>query len=120
MKKDIKLLLGGEIRRLRVGAGMTIEDLAFRAGVHYNYLGDVERGRRNPSLANLEKIARGLKVRVSQLFPESGGLFQPRMQDIYDSVQPLIKLLKDSPPEDRSYILEAARSFAKRLKHRRK
>lgn len=65
---DLKLqaLVGRNIRRSRLADCLTIEELAFRAQLHPNYLGDVERGRRNPSLTNLKKIADGLKKGVSR------------------------------------------------------
>lgn len=37
-------------------------------GLHRTYMGAIERGERNVSLINLEKIARALKVGLSALF----------------------------------------------------
>jgi len=60
--------LGAQIRQLRVARGWTQEQLAEHAGVHYKYLGDVERGVRNPALFNIARIARALGVPVAVLF----------------------------------------------------
>ncbi len=60
--------LGARIRQLRVACGWTQEQLAEHAGVHYKYLGDVERGVRNPALFNITRIARALGVPVATLF----------------------------------------------------
>ncbi len=60
--------LGARIRQLRVARGWTQEQLAEHAGVHYKYLGDVERGVRNPALFNIARIARALGVPVVVLF----------------------------------------------------
>lgn len=60
--------LGARIRQLRVARGWTQEQLAEHAGVHYKYLGDVERGVRNPALFNIARIARALGVPVAVLF----------------------------------------------------
>lgn len=60
--------LGARIRRLRVARSWTQEQLAEQAGVHYKYLGDVERGMRNPALFNIARIARALGVPVAALF----------------------------------------------------
>jgi len=60
--------LGARIRRLRIACGWTQEQLAEYAGVHYKYLGDVERGVRNPALFNIARIARALGVPVAALF----------------------------------------------------
>ncbi len=60
--------LGARIRRLRVDRRWTQEQLAEQAGVHYKYLGDVERGVRNPALFNIARIARALGVPLATLF----------------------------------------------------
>lgn len=60
--------LGARIRQLRVAGGWTQEQLAEHAGMHYKYLGDVERGVRNPALFNITRIARALGVPVVTLF----------------------------------------------------
>jgi len=68
MKTDIKLELGMRIRALRQGKGLTLEELAHSAGVHPNYLGEAERGKKNFSITTLEKIAKALEAPVSELF----------------------------------------------------
>ena len=62
--------LGVRIRELRIARGWTQEQLAEHAGVHYKYLGDVERGVRNPALFNITRIARALGVSLAALFME--------------------------------------------------
>lgn len=59
------------MRRARVAAAMTQEDLADRSGLDRSYIGGVERGERNPTLTVIEKIAAGLGLPVAQLFSES-------------------------------------------------
>lgn len=44
-----------------------MEHLAHEAGVHWTYLGGVERGRRNPSFENVVKLAAGLRMPASEL-----------------------------------------------------
>jgi transcriptional regulator with XRE-family HTH domain len=53
---------GRVIRRLRTDRGLTIESAANRAKVSENYLGDIERGLRNPTVAVLSRILHGLRV----------------------------------------------------------
>jgi transcriptional regulator with XRE-family HTH domain len=53
---------GGVLRRLRQERGLTIEEAARRGGVTTNYLGDVERGQRNPTLRVVARILAGLQV----------------------------------------------------------
>ena len=68
MKSDIKLEIGMRIRQLRQKKGLTIEETAHSAGVHPNYLGEAERGKKNFSITTLEKIAKALGAPVSELF----------------------------------------------------
>jgi transcriptional regulator with XRE-family HTH domain len=60
--------LGKAIRRLRQERGETIEATAHAAGVHPTYLGEIERGLRNPTLAKIIEIADGLGVSVTRVF----------------------------------------------------
>ncbi|MCQ2800655.1 MAG: helix-turn-helix transcriptional regulator [Bacilli bacterium] len=60
--------LGYLIRYLREEKGLTIEQLALEAEVNRNYLGDLERGTRNPTILVLSKIAKGLGITLSNLF----------------------------------------------------
>ena len=60
--------LGARIRYLRQQKNYSIEDLSLEAGVNRNYLGDLERGMRNPTLIILNKIALALDVDLSVLF----------------------------------------------------
>jgi transcriptional regulator with XRE-family HTH domain len=46
--------------------------LAERAGLHRTYIGDIERGARNLSLENIEKIAKALQISISELFAKYG------------------------------------------------
>lgn len=55
------------IRKYRHDAGLTQEDLAEKVGVSRVYIGYVEQGRNTPSLEILGKIAKALKVRLSDI-----------------------------------------------------
>jgi transcriptional regulator with XRE-family HTH domain len=59
------------VRRLRQSRRMTQEELAFEAQIDLTYVGGIERGRRNPSLLVMAKIARALSVPITKLFVES-------------------------------------------------
>lgn len=59
VKKDF----GKRLRKLREEKGWTQEELADKAGMHFTYIGQIERGVRNPSLINLYKLARALGVK---------------------------------------------------------
>lgn len=60
--------LGMRIRYLRKKVGMSQLDLSLEAGVNKNYISDLERGQRNPSLLVLERIAVALQIDLSTLF----------------------------------------------------
>ena len=60
--------LGARIRYLRQQKGFSIEDLALEADINRNYLGDLERGMRNPTLIILNKIAKALEIDLTTLF----------------------------------------------------
>lgn len=66
---DIKKVFGIQLRKLRKAAGYSQEDLADKAKLHPTYIGQIERGLRNPSLINLEKIAKALKKTAKDIFP---------------------------------------------------
>jgi transcriptional regulator with XRE-family HTH domain len=66
---DIRKKFGIHLRELRVARKLTQEELADRADMHFTYIGQIERGLRNPSLVNLEKIAKALKVNAGTLLP---------------------------------------------------
>jgi transcriptional regulator with XRE-family HTH domain len=56
-----------QMRSRRQQAGISQEDLADLAGLHRTYIGGIERGERNVSIDNIEKIARALKTDISEL-----------------------------------------------------
>jgi XRE family transcriptional regulator, regulator of sulfur utilization len=64
---DYRVVLGAEIRRHRKRLEFTQERLAEKAELHPNYLGRVERGEEDVSVASLRRIARALGVRVRDL-----------------------------------------------------
>ena len=68
MMKTIRQKFGEKIRELRRAKGLSQEELAFRAGIHRNYLGGIERGERNPALDNIAAIAEALGIDISELF----------------------------------------------------
>ena len=55
------------IRLLRHQAELSQEELAGRAGLHRTYVGSIERGERNVSLENIERLAKALKVPPSRV-----------------------------------------------------
>ncbi len=67
MPEDLLIRLGIRIRQLRRKRGWTQVVMAERVGLDRSFLADVERGKRNISILNLELIAKGLRLSLSQL-----------------------------------------------------
>lgn len=63
-------IVGANVRRIRVERGLTQEQLAHDAGIDLTYLGGIERGRRNPSVEVLGRIAKALRSHPRNLFDE--------------------------------------------------
>lgn len=70
-EKDPELLaLGAHVRKLRTDSSLTQELLARRAGLHWTYVSQVERGTRNMSYKSLRKLAKGLDIKPSRIMPD--------------------------------------------------
>ena len=67
MKEDILHQFGNRVKELRIQKKLTQEQFAQKTGLHKNYIGMVERGERNPSLINIQVIAIGLEITISEL-----------------------------------------------------
>jgi len=59
---DWRKIVGGNVRRQRKAAGLTQEQLAFAAEIDLTYVGGIERGKRNPSVIVLSRIAAALSI----------------------------------------------------------
>lgn len=65
---DIRERFGFAVRCRREELGLTQEEFAERAQIHRTYLSDIERGTRNLSLINIERVAAALDLPISELF----------------------------------------------------
>ena len=70
---DARTIIGWNLRRLRVAQGLSQERLALAAGIDRAYVGRVERGSENVTIATLEAMARALAVPVAHLLVEPDG-----------------------------------------------
>ena len=65
--QDWRAIVGGNIRRRRLELGYTQEQVALEAEIDLTYMGGIERGRRNPSLLVLVRLATVLMVAPAEL-----------------------------------------------------
>jgi transcriptional regulator with XRE-family HTH domain len=63
----LREILAKNVRLIRNKLGLSQEELADRAGLHRTYVGSIERGERNVSVDNIEKIAEALEVKPERL-----------------------------------------------------
>ena len=68
--QDWRAILGRNVRRYRQQRGLTQEELAFEAEIDLTYVGGIERGKRNPSLMVMARIADALSVPLPKLLNE--------------------------------------------------
>lgn len=68
MALDIRIRFGRAIRRIREEQRINQEEAAERCGLHRTYYSGIERGVRNVSLLNIERVAKGLRTSLPDLF----------------------------------------------------
>ena len=76
-----RAVVGANVRLHRKALGLSQERLAEAAGLHWTYVGSVERGERNVSVDNIARLACALSVDIRELFKpllNSGTLAAPR------------------------------------------
>jgi len=66
--KQTKERLSKRIQKLRKNTRLSQEDLAEKINISRTHMGHIEQGRRSPSLKVLTKIAKALRVKISELF----------------------------------------------------
>ncbi len=99
----IARVVGREVRRRRHAQGMTLHALSAGSGLTPNYIGEIESGKRDPSITTVGKLASGLKTPLGELLglPDLPG----------DSIE-AARLLSALPRDVRETIVEALRALA--------
>ena len=67
MSRDICLQFAKKLKEIRKERSLSQESLALMCGIDRTYIGRIENLKRNPSLAILYKIAKGLGMKLSEL-----------------------------------------------------
>ncbi|MGM0883100.1 MAG: helix-turn-helix domain-containing protein [Bacillota bacterium] len=68
MDNAVLKLIGQRVRDLRKQRNLSQEQLGEIAGFHFSYIGGLERGQKNISLLNMDKIAQALNVPLHEIF----------------------------------------------------
>ena len=105
--RDLLKAVGRRVRSAREELGLTQDQLAERAGLHVSYVGQIERGLREPSLKSLEAVATALSLQLADLLAEDplkegrllrelervvGDLEPPQQREVLDVVRRVVKL----------------------------
>ena len=69
--EDWRSIVGKNVRHWRTVAKLTQEQLAFAAEIDLTYVGGIERGKRNPSVVVLARIANALEIEPAELLKKS-------------------------------------------------
>jgi transcriptional regulator with XRE-family HTH domain len=70
MSQSILIAFGHTIRKLRIEKGISQEAFANMCDLHRTYISDVELGKRNVSLENIQKMAEALSLSIHDVFSE--------------------------------------------------
>jgi transcriptional regulator with XRE-family HTH domain len=73
MSEDVRRMVGRNVKRLRISAGLSQAELAERMGVDRAYVSGLELGQRNPTIVTLWHVAEALSVKLRLFFDESPG-----------------------------------------------
>lgn len=68
MAKDVRRRLGTKLKEWRKIRRLTQEQLAERAGLSYKFIGEIERGRGNPTIDTLSNLSQALALDITDLF----------------------------------------------------
>lgn len=98
---------GKKVRELRQERGLSQEELANKASLHYTYIGSVERGEANLTLQNIEKIANAFRIGLPELFS---------FHDTKDATEPLQKIRYQLFNLMKNEDLETSRNIIKIVK----
>lgn len=91
---ELRTLVGKRIQSFRRQLDLTQDQLAERAGISLKHLGEIERGRGNPTLTSLENLAAALNVSIVQLFGYESERLSP------EQIREEIDLIVESASEE--------------------
>lgn len=96
--------LGERLRKLRKQKGLSQEQLGELAGLHTNYIGQIERGEKNLTIQTLERVVSALQVSLEEVFR----YIDPAVGE--DTLSEITSLLVSRSPEDHEMVLRVVTS----------
>lgn len=76
MNKELSLKFGKVIQEIRKELKLSQEELGYRSNLHRTYIGMIERGEKNITIENIEKLSKGLDVSMKLLFDKLNKIYQ--------------------------------------------
>ena len=102
---DVKVFIGKRIKALRNRLHLTQDELSERVNISPKYLSNIERGKENPTLNTLLRLAKSLKVEIWELF-----LIEQESSDIKSLQKRIEHLLQEADSERLQLIVNFLRS----------
>ncbi|SPE34022.1 Putative HTH-type transcriptional regulator (modular protein) [Acidobacteriia bacterium SbA2] len=105
----------GRLRELRNARGLSQNALAERAELDHTYISRLEKGRINPTVVVLERLARGLEVGLDKLLHGAAEMPEapkpPRLAPAQYQERLLLRAFREMPRKDRSLLVFMARKL---------
>lgn len=115
--------IGDKLRQLRKDNNFTLKELSKQTGLSISFISDIENGRRNPRLENLNKLATALNVDVSVLLGENKSISSTTSkehdkvktddleEDFPEGVYVLRRANKELSPEAKKQMIRIMKTF---------
>ena len=93
----IEKKVGEKLRKIRKKKNLTQESLAALSGMHYTYIGQIERGERNITVKNLENLCSALNISMSEFFTDLSPKRwnQKEIEDLQSKLNHVLQLQKE-------------------------
>ena len=102
--------VGARIKYFRLKKGLSQEKLAWSAEVNPAFLGELERGRKSPTIKTLEKITDALGISIAELFTGPAELSK-KDKALLDAINAQLRILSSDNLEKISLIIQTALSI---------
>lgn len=114
MDETVYRILGQRTREARHRLGWSQEELGERTGLHFTYIGKIERGEKKISLAALHKLAGALGVKMGDLLCEEPLEYKPSTLE-----KKITHVVRDRPAQEQEVFYQAVKSLDKVMRRSR-